>query len=368
MFCAQCGKKNTPGSNFCLQCGQPLTNAPKTERNEVEPWHLRQLGGKPKLSSAEDSSSLYKNSFIIVALLFLTFACGYLLFENYRDKQADTSASNISSEEGRLPNTTPENPNLINDEIVEEKKVDFAKIENILADEEQNGEFSVYIQDLKSGCKYYTANADQPFVAAGSIFPVISWALQSAVAENAVAYHDTVRIRDSMLVGGTGILAKNDTGKYYSIGELEQIMLLHSDNTAANILIDHIGGIDAVNRYIQEPFENAKLNRYLMDSNAIDKGIENYLSAQELGLIISGCKINNAGLSLPQADMSAYIPANCLVYHQVGLLTNIYNEAFLVCGENAEFVVAVMSRGTSHETAKQIIGKILQFVYYDLEI
>lgn len=246
-------------------------------------------------------------------------------------------------------------------------EVDMGKIETILANDGHGGQFSIYVQDLETGSEFYTANANQPFIAAGSIFPAIAYAAGKAQEQNLISFNDELRIQDYMLVGGTGILSVKDIGKSYSIMDLLSIMLMHSDNSAANILIDQMGGLAGTNRFIERTYNNTMLNRYLMDTNAINNGIENYISASEFGVSMVSFGKDGVGLLFPKADMTAYIPSSALIYHQVGVLNNVYNEVFFVSGNNSEFVLAVMSQGTNNETAKHVIGKILQSVYYDLE-
>ncbi|MDD4390963.1 MAG: class A beta-lactamase-related serine hydrolase [Eubacteriales bacterium] len=307
---------------------------------------------------ANNASILYKNGFIIAALVILALVCGYFLIKNY----SGVNQTNITTSNPVQPDTNKANINVTSNEV------DITKIERILANDGQSGRFSVYIKDLKNGAEFYTANVDQPFIAAGSIFPAILFAVGDAVERNFLSYQDKVMIQDYMLVGGTGVLSANDIGKSYSIADLVDLVIMHSDNSAANILIDQMGGIETTNLFFKGAFNDTTLNRYLMDTNAINNGIENYITAREVGFFISSyANVSDDSLDFPKADMTAYIPSICKVYHQVGVLSNVYNEAFVVFGPDSKFVLAIMSQGTNNENAKKVIGKILHSVYYDFE-
>lgn len=62
-------------------------------------------------------------------------------------------------------------------------------------------------------------------------------------------------------------------------------MLIQSDNTAANKLID-IVGMDTINEDIQsQGLRNTKLNRKTADERAVSSGVENITSALDLSKI-----------------------------------------------------------------------------------
>lgn len=83
-------------------------------------------------------------------------------------------------------------------------------------------------------------------------------------------------------VGGSGVL-KNMNIDQLSVQDLIYLMIVVSDNTATNTLIDHFG-LQHINLFIQETLqcEQTQLNRYMMDAEAISEGKQNTTSSQDM--------------------------------------------------------------------------------------
>ena len=63
-------------------------------------------------------------------------------------------------------------------------------------------------------------------------------------------------------------------------------MIIISDNTATNMLIN-ILGMDNINKTLEDlGAVKTKLNRLLFDSDASKKGIENYIAVEEMGMLL----------------------------------------------------------------------------------
>lgn len=68
----------------------------------------------------------------------------------------------------------------------------------------------------------------------------------------------------------------------YRLDELLNLMIVYSDNTATNVLIDLLG-MDEINRTIRRlGYEKSVLQRKMMDFEAAKKGRQNYTSAGEM--------------------------------------------------------------------------------------
>lgn len=149
--------------------------------------------------------------------------------------------------------------------------------------ESRIGTYGFFFEDLASGF-IYGYNENIQLVAAGCMKLPIAVSLIKAVEDGKVTFMDKIAISTSDKVYGTGIIHEFDA-RDYTIFELLVAMLIQSDNTAANKIID-IVGMDEINRNIEAMgLKNTTLNRKTNDERAKKNDIENITTAYDLSLI-----------------------------------------------------------------------------------
>lgn len=146
--------------------------------------------------------------------------------------------------------------------------------------ESRIGTYSFFFEDLQSDFSYgYNENVQM--TAAGCMKLPIAVSVIKYVEDEKASFLDKIKIEEQDKVYGTGIIHEFDN-REYTIFELLVAMLIQSDNTAANKLID-IVGIDNINKDIEnQGLKNTKLNRKTSDERAANVGIENITSALDL--------------------------------------------------------------------------------------
>lgn len=149
--------------------------------------------------------------------------------------------------------------------------------------ESRIGTYSFFFEDLGSGF-IYGYNENIQMVAAGCMKLPIAVSLIKAVEENKVDFMRKIAINREDKVYGTGIIHEFDE-REYTVFELLVAMLIQSDNTAANKIID-IVGMDVINNNIREMgLKNTVLNRKTSDERSKKSEIENLTSAYDLSMI-----------------------------------------------------------------------------------
>lgn len=149
--------------------------------------------------------------------------------------------------------------------------------------ESRIGTYGFFFEDLNGGFSYgYNENVQM--VAAGCMKLPIAVSVIKDVERGRLTFLDKVKIDQEDKVYGTGIIHEfND--REYTIFELLVAMLIQSDNTAANKLID-IVGMDRINEDIKTlGLKNTSLNRKTSDERSSGKGIENVTTALDLSKI-----------------------------------------------------------------------------------
>jgi beta-lactamase class A len=103
------------------------------------------------------------------------------------------------------------------------------------------GKVAVAVKNLKSG-ETFLYRADEPMPTASLIkFPVMIETYRQA-AENAIDLDTTVALKDSDKVPGSGILTEHfSAGTSFPLRDAVHLMIVYSDNTATNLVLDKIG-------------------------------------------------------------------------------------------------------------------------------
>lgn len=149
--------------------------------------------------------------------------------------------------------------------------------------ESRIGTYAFFFEDLESGFSYgYNENVQM--TSAGCTKLPIALSTIKYVQDGKASFLDKVKIEEKDKIYGTGILHEFDN-RDYTIFELLVAMLIQSDNTAANKLID-IVGMDMINEDIASlGLKNTRLNRKTSDERAMSTGVENITSAYDLSKI-----------------------------------------------------------------------------------
>ena len=111
-----------------------------------------------------------------------------------------------------------------------------------------DGRVSLYARNLDSGVDV-GINADEPVRTASTIKLPIACAVAKFVAEGKHAWSDRLIIRAEDKVSGSGVLADFSDGESISLRDATMLMIIVSDNTATNLILDQVGG-DRVNEYL----------------------------------------------------------------------------------------------------------------------
>ncbi len=143
-----------------------------------------------------------------------------------------------------------------------------------------SGESAVIVKNLTTG-ERIACNERDVFPAASLIKLPVLFTLYKRKKEG-FFLGERIRMEQGHKVGGFGILKDLEPGLTLSWKDLAVLMIIVSDNTAANWLIDFLG-MDAINREIKAlGLSETELNRKMMDAAAKEMGLENRTSAADM--------------------------------------------------------------------------------------
>lgn len=160
------------------------------------------------------------------------------------------------------------------------------------------GDYAVYVLNPKTNAAFTYNNHSMP--SASMIKMFILGKAYEEIAAGKLSEGEVIYLKSSDKVGGAGNIQGYSTGTALSIKTLLHEMITESDNVATNLLIRRLG-MDNINAYIQaNGYTETKLQRQMMDFEAVRQGRENFTSVRDLGAIFT--KIYNHQCVNPELD------------------------------------------------------------------
>ena len=221
---------------------------------------------------------------------------------------------------------------------------------------------SVTVEDLSGtyGDAIARAGANETVKAASIIKLPLLALLMQRVDEGALDMDTVITIPagDSNIVGGSGTLRNRTFPVDITIEELMELMVVVSDNTATNVLIDVAGGFDEINAYIDGlGLEIMYLGRKMIHP-AVPPLQENYIDADEVtellqmiwdGEILSGASsdhiIGVMKRQLVNTKYGAVIPREFLA-NKTGELNDVSHDSGFILLEDREVAMATTTAFT----------------------
>ncbi|ERI95666.1 hypothetical protein HMPREF1982_00140 [Clostridiales bacterium oral taxon 876 str. F0540] len=219
------------------------------------------------------------------------------------------------------------------------------------------GDYSFYFEDIDSGYSY-SLNEKAIMPSASCIKVPIAMALLKEVENGSINLDHKVFVNKEEMVEGSGIIHELDE-KDYSIRELLAAMLIQSDNTATNKIIDSLG-MDKINNYIKQMgLKDTLLKRKMMDLKARERGLENITSSLDLANCFK--ELHNGNYlsknsreyivtilrkSQNRDKLPFYMPEREWknIANKTGSLSGIENDAALINIDKGNFVFVVMAK------------------------
>lgn len=112
------------------------------------------------------------------------------------------------------------------------------------------GTVSIFAKNLDTGATFALRPDDRVRTASTIKLPILC-ATFEAVKEGRLNWTDLTTLRDSDKVSGSGILGEFSDGVKLPLVDLAHLMIVLSDNTATNLVLDHVTA-DYVNDYLDK--------------------------------------------------------------------------------------------------------------------
>ncbi|MBO3461941.1 serine hydrolase [Aetokthonos hydrillicola Thurmond2011] len=285
------------------------------------------------------------------------------------------SQSNTTVEQAQPQNTPSNNSNGSGLSLSQENgdlKAAFQK----LAANEPNLTPGILWVDLENG-SYVDVNASSSFPAASTIKLPILVALFQDVDAGKINLDETMTLQKQMIAGGSGDLQYKRVGTKFTILELATKMITVSDNTAANMLMSRLGGIEELNQRIQSwGLTATAIHNQLPDLQGTNTTSPKDL-ASLIGMVTKGNLVSQSSRDRTLDIMRRTVRNNLLpaglgsgvtVAHKTGDIGTMLADTGLVELPNGKrYIISVMvQRPNNDNRAERLISSISRAAYQQI--
>lgn len=262
--------------------------------------------------------------------------------------------------------------------ILEEKKARWSLLRQDLLNQARDykGKSAIVVRDLKTNWEI-SLNKDRLFPSASLVKVPIMAAVFKAGQSGKIKLGSKLKLKASDKVPGSGELKNMSPGSEFTIEELVERMIISSDNTATNMLIELLGFGFLNSSFREFGLKNTNLSRKMMEFGDRKNGVENYTTAADISYILEKiyrnqlCNIfvSRNCLKLLERQKTrdripAQLPENIVVAHKTGLEMKVCHDAGIVYAPQGDFLICVLTGGVvNSRVSKKFISNSALKVY-----
>lgn len=242
---------------------------------------------------------------------------------------------------------------------------------------------SIFVWEYSTGSGF-EINSDEVFSSASIIKVPIAFELirlidESAKTPNPISLTDKRVFSEEYRTLGSGDLQYTKADLSYSLDYLANIMIAESDNSATNMLLYEIGGIDSFNRAMRNlGLKVTSMGEWLPDLNG-----KNKITAREISKILYN--IDNPNYINPKYKnilkeylgntknihlIKEKLPEDVMVLHKTGDIGTMLGDAGIVYTENGrKYIITILTkRPYNFYGAKTFIQDASLLIYNDMKL
>jgi len=261
---------------------------------------------------------------------------------------------------------------------VTEKSVSFeTSIRSIIS--ENAGIFGIAAWNLQDD-RQFLLNEHEVFPSASVIKVPIIAELFWQRDEGRVSLDEVVRLTDEVKVPGSGILKELRAGLEMTLYDLAMLMIVLSDNTATNMIIDRLTPEAVTSRMRSIGLKNTVLARKMYDWEEQKKGKENLCTPYDMMILLKKIvdgEISSKSTCLEIVEIMAkqqyrdkiplLLPEGIKIANKTGSISGVTHDVAIVYTDWGPYILCVMSKGIDdaedQRIAKFAIARISRVVY-----
>jgi beta-lactamase class A len=234
-------------------------------------------------------------------------------------------------------------------------------------------ETGIFFVDLDSG-DYLTVNEDEAFSAASTIKLPVLMALFDQIDKGNIRLDEPLVLSALNKGDGSGYLQYKPIGTKLTVYETADLMIVDSDNSATNMIIERLGGQEVLNQQFRAwNLRQTELKEPLPDltgQNTISpRDLSLLMGRLEKGLLLSPRSRDRALEILYRTKTRTLLPSGLgpgsRIAHKTGdIKTSVGNTGIIDLTNGKRYILTVLIRRPSNDRrANQLIRDISQRIY-----
>ena len=240
---------------------------------------------------------------------------------------------------------------------------------------------AVFVWDYSTG-KAIEINADEVFPSASIIKIPIAFELMRKINDSSktkepITLQDKRMYTDEFKTLGSGKLQYTQSDVNYSLNHLADIMISESDNSATNMILYEIGGVDGFNRAMRNlGLKTTSMGEWLPDMDGTNK-----ITAREISTILYN--IDNPLYINPKYKNSLKeylgntknihllkekLPPNAMILHKTGNIGEMLGDSGIVYTSSGKkyLVTILVKRPKNNLNARNLVQDASLIIYNDI--
>ena len=215
-------------------------------------------------------------------------------------------------------------------------------------------------------------------VSASTVKVPVMMALMEKLREEGRPLTDCLMVRKEQILDDSKVFEYGE--REASFEELITWMIVNSDNTSTNVLLDYLGFDEYNRRFAKEGLTETIVRRRMLDFESVEKGLNNYISPYDfyhcMAMLYTG-KASDRDASLAydilkgnrdHDSLCRYLYEQIPVAHKTGGLDDIIHDAGVFETENGDYFFGVFvsefePKPEMEKEAEKLIGRMSRAVF-----
>jgi len=238
------------------------------------------------------------------------------------------------------------------------------------------GKVGFVLKDLERGFEF-RYNSNSYFPAASVIKIPIMVAVYKEVMDGKLELDTRILLERGDKVSGSGFLKYVVAGEKIKLGELVELMIAQSDNTATKLLTELLG-YERLNKVFRKiGLRNTNITPQLFNLNKWKVEDETYTTPDDMAMLLEDIyekriltygycwkMMNVLKKSRTRSRLKKYLPRKWKLAHKTGLLRGACHDVGIVYSDKGQYLICILTANNkSYSKAKEFIAKLGRVVY-----